>query len=121
MIPTVSIAKADGAALRAALATGPVSVSLRLNFSRLVGADASGLVRLYAPRPYEGSAIFHFDSNALPPLLMNPFQGGPGETQSLDLTLPLLRDIGWYPDSAAREVPAPLRRQHTPHVQPPRK
>lgn len=120
VIPTVSITKADGAALRAAIASGPVNVSVRLDLSRLVGADASGLVRLYAPRPLAPSAIGHFDFNALPPLLMNPFQGTPGETQSLDLTLPLLRDIGWYPDSAERLPSTPVRRTRSPRSHPPR-
>jgi hypothetical protein len=121
VVPAASITKADGVSLRAALATRPVSVTLRTDLSRFQGADASGRVRLYAPNPYSGSAIGHFDFNAQPPLLMNPFQGGPGETQSLDLTPAALRDIGWYPDSAARTIPSPIRRPRAARVEQPRR
>lgn len=121
-IPTVSVTKNDAAALRAALASGAVPVTLRLDTSRFEGADPSGRVRLFAPGPLSGSAISHFDYNAWPPLLMNPYQDGTaGESHSLDLTPPALRDIGWYPDSAPAQVPIPLRRQRPTHTQPPRK
>ena len=121
-ISSVSVTKADGAALRAALASGMVSVSLRLDRNRLRGADPSGLVRLYAPSPFDSSAIGHFDFSARPPLLMNPFQGASqDETQSLDLTVAALRDIGWYPDSASREGMTPVHLPHMPRTEPPRK
>ncbi|HKA36336.1 MAG TPA: PA domain-containing protein, partial [Thermoanaerobaculia bacterium] len=120
-VPTASITKADGASLRAALASRAVTVSLRTDFSRFEGVSASGRVRLYAPRLFDGSAIGHFDFNAQPPLLMNPFQGEPGETQSLDLTPAALRDIGWYPDSAAAAPRSPLRRPRGTRVEPQRK
>jgi hypothetical protein len=118
-IPAVSITKADGAALRAALDAG-VTVKLYLDATRLAGTDPSGRVLLYAPNPIQrGSSISHWDSSAFPDLLMEPSISSDG-THDVDLTLPALRDIGWYPDLVARDPVAPARRTHTAHAQAPR-
>ena len=110
-IPAVRITKADGAALRAALDPG-VTVKLYLDETRLAGADPSGRVLLYAPNPIQnGSSISHWDSSAFPDLLMEPNISSDGR-HDVDLTLPALRDIGWYPDLVARDPLAPLHRPH---------
>jgi hypothetical protein len=118
-IPAVSITKADGTALRAALDAG-VMVKLYLDATRLAGTDPSGHVLLYAPNPLQnGSSISHWDSSAFPDLLMESNISSDG-THDVDLTLPALRDIGWYPDLVARDPLAPARRTHTAHAQAPR-
>ena len=63
------------------------------------GADSSNRVRMFAPNPVDpGSSVSHFDVSASPNLLMEPnisnnltHNVGPPS----DLTLPLLKDIGW--------------------------
>jgi hypothetical protein len=53
-----------------------------------------GHVRLHAPSSYQlGSSISHFTWDAAPDLLMEPV-ASPG-ILTLDLSLPLLKDIGW--------------------------
>ena len=120
-IPSASISKKDGAALRAALVSSPVRVTVRLDLSRLAG-ESSGKVRLFAPSPLSGSAISHFDPGARPRLLMNPYQDDtPAESHSLDFTPLALRDLGWYSDSAPAQPRSPLRRNRPTRVEPPRK
>lgn len=56
---------------------------------------SGGLVKMYAPNPFEGgSSLSHFDESALPNLLMEPEADGDVFNQ-LDLAVPLLADIGW--------------------------
>ena len=67
------------------------------------GADANGFALLYTPNPVEGgSTISHWDTSTFPNQLMEPAISG-DLTHSVkppqDLTLPLLRDIGWFPDA----------------------
>jgi hypothetical protein len=58
---------------------------------------------LYAPNPVEpGSSISHWDTSAHPNLLMEPNLSSDLQ-HNVDLTLPLLRDIGWF---AAEGPPA---------------
>jgi hypothetical protein len=114
-IPAVSITKADGATLRAALDAG-VTVKLYLDDTRLAGTDLSGRVLLYAPNPIQnGSSISHWDSSAFPDLLMEPNISSDG-THDVDLTLPALRDIGWYQDLVARDPLMPLHRPRTTQI-----
>jgi PA domain-containing protein len=95
-IPAVRITKADGDRIKANIGAG-VSVTLRLDPTRLAGADAKGRVLLYATDPViPGSSISHFDPSATPDLLMEP-NDTPGLKQGVDLTLPALLDIGWGP------------------------
>ncbi len=103
-IPCVRITQADGAALVANLAGG-VSVSFRTNPRRLSGAGAGNRPRLYAPNPLEpGSSVSHWDTGATPNLLMEPnINGDLGH--GVDLTLPLLRDLGWRSDEFAAPQP----------------
>ena len=57
---------------------------------------------LYAPNPVDaGSSISHWDSSAFPHLLMQPSLAS-DLPHAVDLTLPLLQDIGW---AAAPAIP----------------
>jgi hypothetical protein len=103
-IPIVRITQADGATLRSNLASG-VNVTLLLDTSVLAGADASGRDLLFSTNPIQGgSSISHWDTIAFPNLLMEP-NINPDLTHSVDLTLPLLRDIGWFADLDLDGVP----------------
>jgi hypothetical protein len=105
-IPSVSVTQAAGNTLEANLAVG-VAVSLRTNPRRLSGAGTGNRPLLYAPDPVEpGSSISHWDTSATPNLLMEPDLNG-DLGHGVDLTLPLLRDIGWRSD----EVPDPQPRE----------
>lgn len=95
-ISAVGVSFDDGNAIRAAAAGNSV-VKLILDTDFLAGADASGLVRLYAPNPVApGSSKSHFDVSASPNLLMEPFNTPDiAVTNDLDLTPLLFLDIGW--------------------------
>lgn len=93
-IPVVSITLADGNAIKAELGTG-VNVTLRLNPADLAGADDNFRVQLYAPNPLEpGSSISHWDTEALPNLLMEPAISN-SLSSDVDLTLAHFDDLGW--------------------------
>ena len=96
-IPAVSISRHHGDTLLSALPRTDVRAALRLNPERLVGADLSGFVRLYAPDPVEpGSSIAHIDPSASPDLLMEPFLSADLDAANdVDLTPFLLKDLGW--------------------------
>jgi hypothetical protein len=103
-IPSVRITQADGATLRAQLPAG-VRVALSVDPSVRSGASAQGQVLLFAPDPSQsGSSISHFDDLAFPNILMEPnINGDVGH--DVDLTLPLLLDIGWTDDKDDDGVP----------------
>jgi PA domain len=103
-IPAVRISKADGAAIREQLATRPDTArapfaALYANAARLVGADDQGRVFLFTPDPVRpGSSVSHYDVLATPNLLMEPAISSDlslAVSAPNDLTLELLRDIGW--------------------------
>jgi len=101
-IPTVSLARADGLAIVAQLGGG-VTGSIAVDLTVRAGADALGRARLYAPFPVVGgSSVSHYDTVARRNLLMEPVING-DLTHNLsapdDLTLELLRDVGWFPDA----------------------
>jgi hypothetical protein len=102
-IPTVSVTITDGNTLRTALASGTVNVSILLDTTLRAGANGAGQARLYAPNPVVGgSSISHWDTIAFPNQLMEPNINGDlthNLTTPFDLTLAVMRDIGWYPDS----------------------
>lgn len=108
-IPTVSITLADATILKANLVTG-VNAKLLLDMTVRAGADpAGGRALLYTPNPAQpGSTISHWDTSAFPNQLMEPNING-DLTHSVsppqDLTLPLLRDVGWFPDADLDGVP----------------
>jgi hypothetical protein len=101
-IPSVRITLADGNAIKGQLGAG-VSATLGVDPSRLAGADLLGRVFMNAPNPVQpGSSVSHWDPLTTPSQLMEPAINA-DLTHSLvpprDLTLSLLRDIGWYPDA----------------------
>lgn len=61
------------------------------------GIDANGRPLIYAPNPYEqGSSIAHWDTEAEPSLLMEPFAARSVRVnRGVDLTACLLADLGW--------------------------
>jgi len=97
-IPSARVTQADGNALKAALGSGTVNVTLGLNPAVRAGADPAGLALLYAPVPViAGSSTSHWDVVAFPNLLMEPAINA-DLTHGLDLTLPEMVDVGWFSD-----------------------
>jgi hypothetical protein len=95
-IPVVSISQADGNAIKNALLSGPVEVTLGPNPAFVAGCDDEGRLRLYAPNPVEhGSSVSHWDTSAEPSLLMEPFITD-GLSDEVDLTQFAFEDIGWF-------------------------
>ncbi len=101
-ITTVSVTRADGLAI-VAQPLGGVSAKIASDLSIRAGADTLGRARLYMPFPVvSGSSGSHYDSAAFRNLLMEPAIN-PDLTHSVkapeDLTLELLRDVGWFADA----------------------
>ena len=108
-IPSVGVTQADGARLTAAVNAakpygsralpGQVTASFSVDMNRRAGADALGRPLLYTPNPLiGGSSVSHFDVTAFPNLLMEPNINDDLTlelTPPKDLTLPLLKDLGW--------------------------
>jgi len=108
-IPSVGIMQSDGELLKAAVAAakpfgsrtqpGAVTASLAVDPSRKAGADLAGRPLLYTPNPLiGGSSVSHWDVSASPNLLMEPNISDDltlSVTPPKDLTLPLLKDLGW--------------------------
>jgi PA domain len=103
-IASLRVTQDDGAAIKAAVAASssplnqPYAV-LFLNELRLAGADYGNRVFMFTPNPRQpGSSVSHYDTSARRNLLMEP---SINDDLSLsvrapeDLTLQLLRDIGW--------------------------
>lgn len=108
-IPAVRITLDDGNTIKAELAGSPVNVTLAVDFSRRAGADPAGHALLHAPNPVQlGSSISHWDPIAAPNLLMEPAINQ-DLTQDLlptrDMTLNLMRDVGWFLDGDQDGVP----------------
>jgi len=97
-IPVLLMTQADGLALENAVDAGPVNASILSDPSQgFQGADAHQRALLFAPTTLQpGSSVSHWDTSALPNLLMEPVIS-PDLGHDLDLTLPLMRDIGWFP------------------------
>jgi hypothetical protein len=99
-IPTVSVTRPDGLAI---LGQALVSTAIDVDPAVRAGANALGSARLYAPFPVvPGSSVSHYDTVAFKNLLMEPAIN-PDLTHRLkapdDLTLELLRDVGWFADA----------------------
>jgi hypothetical protein len=103
-IPSVRITLAAGTKLKTALATrsrnhSGVFGTMLVNLSIRQGADAAGRVLMFTPDPFQGgSSVSHWDPSAFPNLLMEPtinFDLTHEVTVPFDLTLALLKDIGW--------------------------
>jgi hypothetical protein len=101
-IPAVRITQADGNLIKSQLGAG-VTATLSLDLSIRAGADVNGKALLYTPNPVvQGSTISHFDTIDFPNQLMEPNINADlthNVKPPYDMTLPLLRDVGWYPDA----------------------
>jgi hypothetical protein len=109
VIPTVSVSQDQGAILKQAVASavkygsrgrpGAVVANFAFDTSRKAGADPSGRPLLYTPSVLAGgSSVSHWDVSAFPNLLMEPFISSDLTILLVppkDITLPLLKDIGW--------------------------
>jgi hypothetical protein len=102
-IPTVFISQSDGNTLKNSLRTrsrtrsGMIATLGALDIRR--GTDGNGRVLMFTPNPFvPGSSVAHYDTGALPNLLMEPAES-PGQPNAVvppfDLTYPLLQDLGW--------------------------
>ena len=92
-IPSLGISQADGNSIKANLPG--TNATLTTDATQLSGSDATGHVLLYAPNPVQlGSSISHWDTTATPNLVMEPAITSTLFCQ-LDLTISLMRDIGW--------------------------
>jgi hypothetical protein len=108
-IPAAGISKADGDMLRAALAPtvnnggqvvpDTIVAQWSRDKTRWLGGDGAGRPLLYTPATLVGgSSVSHWDVSASPNLLMEPNINpdlGTKLTAPKDLTLPVLKDIGW--------------------------
>jgi len=101
-IPSVRITQVDGNTIKAQLASGVVA-TLGVDLSVRAGADESGRGLMYTPNPVQaGSTISHWDPIAFPNQLMEPAINADlthSVAEPEDLTLALLRDVGWFPDA----------------------
>jgi uncharacterized protein (TIGR03382 family) len=107
-ISSVRITLADATLIKARLAAGDtVTVSLVTDPNVLAGADEADRVMMNTPDPIvPGSSVSHFDPLTTPNTLMEPAINS-DLTAAVDLTLPLFRDVGWYPDRDVDLVPDP--------------
>jgi hypothetical protein len=106
-IPSVMVTQADGAAIRAQLGAG-VTAQMVNDPAVFLGADNTNRMFVFAPQPIvQGSSISHWDLSTTPDLLMEPIlpAGFPQELEGTDLTLALMRDIGWFADADVDGVP----------------
>lgn len=103
-IPSVRISQADGLALKAVLATrsrtaSGVIATLGADPDRLAGTDNRQRILLHTPSTFQpGSSVSHYTTAAAPNQLMEPSINADLTHELVpprDLTLPLLKDIGW--------------------------
>jgi PA domain len=99
-IPSVSMTRPDGLAI---IGQTMVNATIAVDPTVRAGADPQGRARMYAPFPVvPGSSVSHFDTVAFKNLLMEPAIN-PDLTHKVkapdDLTLELLRDVGWFADA----------------------
>ena len=96
-IPILFISQADGQALRA-VAGSEVAVG-----QPVLQGVTNGLVRMFAPNPFQGgSSVSHFSSDLSPNALMEPSSGA-RDREDPDLALTLFKEIGWD----VRDIPFP--------------
>jgi hypothetical protein len=102
-IPAVRVTLADGNAIKAAMASGTVTATIGVDLAQRSGADVAGRAIMNAPNPVQpGSSISHWDPIAFPNQLMEPAINSDlthNVQPPYDMTLPLLRDVGWFADA----------------------
>jgi hypothetical protein len=97
VIPVVGISQADANTIKANLASG-VNVTVKLHPTALAGTDAANRPLMYTPTTFaSGSSVSHWDVTATPNALMEPFINTDLH-DNVDMSLPLLHDIGWIVD-----------------------
>jgi hypothetical protein len=108
-IPVISVSQTDGAIILAGIETamkygtrstpGSITSTLTSDPTKRAGADALGRPVMNTPTVLAtGSSVSHWDPSAFPNLLMEPAINSDLTTLLVppkDLTLPLLKDIGW--------------------------
>jgi hypothetical protein len=103
-IPSVRITLADGLTLKNFLrfrsrSHSGMFATLGVNNALHAYADASNRPFMYTPNPYQsGSSVSHWDTRMTPNQLMEPAINADlthGVAPPLDITYPLLKDIGW--------------------------
>jgi hypothetical protein len=104
VIPSVRVTQADGKALKTVLqrrsrTRSGVMATLAVDPERLAGTDAQHRILLYTPTTLSpGSSVSHYTTDAKQDQLMEPAINTDlvhEVTPPVDLTYPLLRDIGW--------------------------
>lgn len=104
-IPSVRVSKEVGDVLRSVAKSQPLMGALGTDPEQRLGADEQHRPLVYTPPALEiGSSVSHFDTWSNPDLHMEPFVGGE-VGDSLDLTLPLMRDLGWATDEDRDGIP----------------
>jgi len=105
-IPSIRVTQAAGASFKANL---PMTVSFVIDPTKLQGADDLGRPRLFMPNPVQsGSSGSHYDSIALPNLLMEPaINGTLRGYYNLDITPHLLADVGWRLNTGNAQIGSP--------------
>ena len=94
-IPIASVSLTVGNAIKAQLGSG-VTATLRIDNSKLTGADDVNRVLLFTPNPVQpGSSVSHWDVSAFPNLLMEPIINS--DLTNVDLTRYAFEDEGWLP------------------------
>jgi hypothetical protein len=92
-IPSIRVTQANGTLIKANL---PATGNLSTTAVRKAGMNAAGRLLMYAPSPFQsGSSVSHWDTSASPNLLMEPAINADLDG-TLDATLELMRDIGWF-------------------------
>jgi hypothetical protein len=104
VIPAARITQQAGVSLKEALSrrsrtTSGLIASLGVDPAHLAGTDQANRLRMYTPTTYSpGSSVSHYTTDAKRNQLMEPAINGDlthDLTAPVDLTFPLLKDIGW--------------------------
>ncbi len=99
-IPSYGISQERGSAIRTALSSAAVSVTLGLNSRGELSGTNNTYVRMNAPNPVQpGSSVSHWTPDTHPDLLMEPSYNA-SVFNTTDLTIPLFQDIGWVMEPA---------------------
>ena len=96
-IPCFGLTQADGNAIKTALQSGTVNVTMGFSASVKAGGDAAGRPLMFSPNPFvSGSSVSHWDVSLTPNALMEPAITG-SLHNVVDLTYSAFKDLGWAP------------------------
>jgi len=86
-------------------ALAQVNVSVEIDNTRLQGTAPNGELLLFTPDPVQiGSSISHWDPSAFPNLLMEPAINADLPFLGLDISPPLMYDLGWTAGTSTVEI-----------------